>query len=372
MGMAPIPGLQIEGAGPSSAALPSASFTESDLPSALFSAGSSVHSSASVSPESFTHGAARFGRPAGGLATQLSGPGIPGPSTEPVLIGPAPRGRSIGPRTRRGSVRLPSSRYADPYPRASTSGDSLDAHRLTPRPARSLPPANVPLREEDEFPITLPPLLLSRSPSPETSQAMGSGAGWRPRVRSPLGSSHGAGPSGLHLQSFSDLESPFAHQSPGLNIPPPFTLQPPPLWDDPAFSPYNPPGPSSRPGSSYRTSISHTLSRSQAPPPTPFGSGFTTTTSPTSPTALPSLTNLFHEGVAGPHSNVTLAPIRTRFDVVRQAVSPRETTLPQSSPTTRLPPRQGASAAPSGPSRSRGDDELEDWRVVHQPPPPPR
>ena len=369
MSMAPVTGAQTEGAGPSSTGLPPTFLADPDQP-ALPSATSSAPSSASLSPEYFTPTAGRFGRPPGTTVAQLSGPGIPGPSSEPVIIGPAPRGRSVGPRPRRGSIRS-SSRYPDPYPRASVAGEGLEPHRLTPRPTRSLPPASLPLQEDDGFPITLPPLMLSRSPTPDAQSVPGSSTGPHRRVRSPLASgSRVSRHVGRPSQSFGEAESSFALHSPVSHIPPPFTLQPSPLWDDPAFSPFNPPSSSSRPGSSYRPGSSHSLSLSQAhlPSPTHHTPGFTTTT--TSPTALPSLTNLFHEGAAGaPHSDVTLAPIRTRFDVVRQAVSPRETNLPQSSPTTRLPPRPGASAAPPGPSRSRDDDESEDRRDVHQPSP---
>lgn len=347
--MASAPGAQSEGAGPSTAGFPSSSHLDPEPSIALLNAPSSAPSSASLSPEYFTHAEGRFGRPPGGPMPQLSGPGIPGPSTEPIILGPPPRGRSSAPRSRRGSVRSSSSRYPEPYPRASGSSETLDSHRLTPRPARSLPPASMPLRVEDDFPITLPPLMLSRSPSPESHMAAGpSTSTRRRRVRSPL-----------------TQQSPIAH------MPPPFTLQPPPLWDDPAFSPFNPPGPSSRPGSSYRPSSSHSLSLSQGSlaSPTHYNPGLSTT----SPTALPSLTNLFHEGVAGPpHSDVTLAPIRTHLDVVRQAPSPRETTLPQSSPSALFPPpRQGAmdTQPQAGPSRLRDSDEPEERRDVHQPPP---
>ncbi|KAH8105100.1 hypothetical protein BXZ70DRAFT_1004635 [Cristinia sonorae] len=358
MGMQPEPGTQAEGDVHGSASHPTPFLRlEHDHPTGLPSASSSGPSSAGLSPEYFANTTGRFGRHSGGSVAQLSGPGIPGPSNESVLIGPAPRGRSAGPRSRRGSGRSSTSRHPEPYPRASTSTDMLEGQRLAPRHSLSLPPANLPLQnEQEDFSITLPPLLLSRSPSPS---AAGSSSGIHRRVRSPFA------PSSFRSGSF-ETETPFSQSTPIPGVPPPFTLQPSPLWEDPAFSPFNVLPPSSRPGISYRPGTSHLIPRSQSQHPSPihYPTGVSSTTSST-PTALPSLSNLFHEGPATPHPDVTLAPIRTRLDVVRQAVSPQETALPQLSPTTRAP-RQGALVAQSGLSRPHdADDEPEDRRDVH-------
>ncbi|KAI0824395.1 hypothetical protein BC628DRAFT_434198 [Trametes gibbosa] len=169
----------------------------------------------------------------GMVPSQLAGPGIPGSSRRTQFSAGIPSVGSGGWRTHaHGGMHGSSSRPL-------TSGtDAADMYRMTPRPGR---PAG---EQGPEVPLSLPPVMtnIPRSRGPASS---------------PIGSSYPslaslssleAGPSSNARRpaSFDDraraLPQPIidlsAPRQP-LNIPPPFTLQPQPQWDDPAFSPYN-------------------------------------------------------------------------------------------------------------------------------------
>ncbi|EMD36052.1 hypothetical protein CERSUDRAFT_124570 [Gelatoporia subvermispora B] len=208
-------------------------------------------------PEQFGHQVgARAGPP-----TQLSGPGIPGSSGMLEGSYPPPMASAVSPVTMQRSRRSSTSysmvaRDFAPLPsRPSTSGGPSDAYSLRvgvefpqPGPSRLEPPFTLPpLRIDPLRPAaTLPaPATSSRHPSllPRRSlgQVLPSPAAFDLSHRTPASE---------------PVESPFAHH-PTLNIPPPFTLQPRPQWDDPAFSPFSRPSSAvSRPSTSYSGSSS--------------------------------------------------------------------------------------------------------------------
>ncbi|CAL1702891.1 unnamed protein product [Somion occarium] len=208
---------------------------------------------------------------------QLSGPGVPG------------SGVGIPGRTST-SQELTESQF--------TTAQSSDIHRRR-------------RQTEGDFPIVLPPLRIHRSPSPAAQsapvQSLSSGFPAAARL-APLSSAPAVLPSpGVpgEPSSLRPVQSPTAPT----HIPPPFTLEPRPLWDDSVFSPF------SRPHASPyepRSSPTH----------------YQPTSAPIQPTfQLPSLTNLrLHEGSAD--SQVTLPPIRTRGDNVRSASSSTQGALP--------------------------------------------
>ncbi|PCH34906.1 homeobox-domain-containing protein [Wolfiporia cocos MD-104 SS10] len=185
--------------------------------------------------------------------SHLSGPGIPGPGSEPrsqysspvEAQGTQPSQPRLSPLT---SYHPPHSSYSYRSSRPATADQALDMYYTasrSPRPARPLSD-DLTGRQRDP-PIILPPLVLDP-----------------PRSRALPGSSHYGSPSPTSVQHSPTVidprrrwqpsehpESQFAHRPP-LNIPPPFTLQPRPQWDDPAFSPFSRPA-LSRLGSVHST-----------------------------------------------------------------------------------------------------------------------
>ncbi|RPD55245.1 hypothetical protein L226DRAFT_526165 [Lentinus tigrinus ALCF2SS1-7] len=257
--------------------------------------GASAPSSASS--ERFAHSShrdaylaeeyARSGMP----PTQLAGPGIPGSSRratfedQPWRTHPQPFSSS----------------------RPSTSAASLEAselYRLTPRPGR---PAG---EQGPELTLTLPPVMTNVPRSrggPMSSPISPLSAGAYPSLASL--SALEAGTSAQRPRSFDEprrtLPPPnvdFSAPRPVLNIPPPFTLQPQPQWDDPAFSPFS------------RRRSPPALPHGVAPP---FGSS---PTSPFRPEPLPSLSSVIPMSHTAPPMRSPESPIprtRSRFDPVR-------------------------------------------------------
>ncbi|EJF61898.1 hypothetical protein DICSQDRAFT_146704 [Dichomitus squalens LYAD-421 SS1] len=254
----------------------------------------SASASSSVLPEQFSHSHrdpylaedhARSAMP----ATQLAGPGIPGSSRRAQFDDPAWTGRSQGfpPRPSTAAVEIP------------------ESYRLTPRTGR--PPGE----QGPELTLTLPPVATNvpRVHGPASSPMTPLSAGPYPTLASL--SSLESNSSTHRPRSFDDprrtlppANVDFASFRPVLNIPPPFTLQPQPQWDDPAFSPYN-----------RRRSPPSQL-RGAAPP---FGDSPTTMRSPFVPEPLPSISTAIPMAYSGPspgRSPSTTFP-RTRFDPIR-------------------------------------------------------
>ena len=228
--------------------------------------------------------------------SQLSGPGVPG-----------------------SSVSLPGY-AADPFPSrlAEYPAHPSSFELVTSRSSTSREPGEPPFtsrRSElhhrrrqsgGEYPITLPPLRLPRSPSPgaQSAPVQSSGAGF-PITR---GGALSSAPAVLPPPGVPGEQIP-------PYIPPPFTLEPQPLWDDSAFSPFNRPHPSTY---------------DQVPSPTHYQ--HPTSTMPPS-LHLPSLSNLrLQEGNA--ESQITLPPIRSRADTVRSASSTHGPTSGPSAPSS--------------------------------------
>lgn len=169
---------------------------------------------------------------------QLSGPGVPGdmPSSpsSPRAIRSAPYPRpDIRPMSPLGHPSLrPFS--ADDRPRVIPR-----ARAMSPQPRQSIDSALAAL--------TLPPLTFDRPRSYTVSGSSSSGAHalfTRPPVlpqpMAPFPPIEGQGqPSRPRLSSLQS-DSPFAYEAP-IHIPPPFTLQPRPQWDDASFSPFHRP-----------------------------------------------------------------------------------------------------------------------------------
>lgn len=285
-----------------------------------------------------------YGRVAGS-SSQLSGPGVPGASRERPA--PYPMRRDIYPppsailERSRHSSDMPS--FFPPFPpsRPNTAGESLEMHRPTPRP-RSLQTSRR-YSDEMDYPIRLPPLILDPQsptqsllePGSSRSARIGPSAASRP-VLPPIGDRR-------HSLGSQPSDSPFAHEPP--HIPPPFTLQPAPLWDDPSFSPYSRPTSSSRPASSYDFPSQSPTSYLGSPHEyrAPGSSGMI------SSLQLPSLSpqRRLHEGPSGSRSRHFVSPTRTRFDTIRPSIPFTESSLPRLTPP------------PGSPSRPHADDTPE-------------
>ncbi|KAL4248988.1 hypothetical protein ABKN59_006411 [Abortiporus biennis] len=272
-----------------------------------------------------------------GSSAQLSGPGVPGSSTEP------------GYGVRRESL---SFLYSRQERRSSTFSDLLQSHAYSSRtgpaaqePTESLRSPLQPLSrsrhqtEEEEFNITLPPLILDRPQSPSRRNRHSPSHRSHPYARYPPSTANPILPPLGNRRSSnvtSPTESPFAHEVP--RIPPPFTLQPQPLWDDPAFSPFSRPGTSSRPGSSYDFAQSPTYLQ----PPTEYPPA-TGTSSEAGPSrrfssTLPSA-GLSEEITSSSRPRPSIPPIRTRFDTLRPAVPSPERSITGQSPLSGSPSR---------------------------------
>ncbi|KAI0773087.1 hypothetical protein BD413DRAFT_492105 [Trametes elegans] len=240
------------------------------------------------------------------VPSQLAGPGIPGSSRRPQF---ASGSQSMD----RGAWRAhPHSGMPGLSSRPSTSGtETAEMYRMTPRPGR---PAG---ERGPELPLSLPPVMTNvpRAHGPTSSPISGS----YPSLASLSTLEAGAGSSSRAPASFDDRSRAFPQPSVDfsaprhpLNIPPPFTLQPQPQWDDPAFSPYN--------------------TRRRSPPELPQGVAlpFGASSSPTAPgpspfrgESLPSLSSVVPMA-RGPRSPSSLRSPRSptpraRFDPIRSS-----------------------------------------------------
>ncbi|KAI0367079.1 hypothetical protein BV20DRAFT_981532 [Pilatotrama ljubarskyi] len=234
------------------------------------------------------------------VPTQLAGPGIPGSSRRSSHAA-----GSQGMESGAWRAQVPSGMPAFSS-RPSTSGtETAEMYRMTPRPGR---PAG---EQGPGLPLSLPPVMTNvPRPSAPASSPIG---GSYPSLASL--SSLEAGPSSRHLGAFDDRSRAFPQPDidfstprPPLNIPPPFTLQPQPQWDDPAFSPYN----------TRRRSppeLPHAVGR-------PFGAPSPTTHSPFRGEPLPSISTVVPmPAVREPTSlRSPRSPTpRARFDPIRSS-----------------------------------------------------
>lgn len=231
-------------------------------------------------------------------ASQLSGPGVPGSS---VAL-PGYSAEPFASRLAEYPTHSPSS-YEHVTSRPSTSREPVE-------PSFTSRPSELHHRRRQsggEFPITLPPLRLPRSPSPgaQSAPVQSSSAGF-PITR---GGALSSAPAVLPPPGVPG-ESTLTQQVPPY-IPPPFTLEPQPLWDDPAFSPFSRPHPSAY---------------DQVPSPTHYHHP---TSMPPS-LHLPSLTNLRLQE----ESQIILPPIRSRADTVRSTSSTHGPTPGPSAPSS--------------------------------------
>ncbi|KAL7278293.1 hypothetical protein ACG7TL_008269 [Trametes sanguinea] len=235
------------------------------------------------------------------VPTQLAGPGIPGPSRRPSYASTTQSAeggawRSFGPAGMQGGFSS----------RPSTSGtETAEMYRSTPRPSR--PPGE----QGHGLPLTLPPVAtnIPRPHAPVTSPLSGP----YPSLASISSLEAGAGPSSRRSSAYDDRTRVFpqpnvdfsAPRTP-LNIPPPFTLQPQPQWDDPAFSPFNP-----------RRRSPPALPQNVAPP---FSGPSTSPNTPYHGEALPSLSTVVPMGHGPSSLRSPRSPSRAqRFDPIRSS-----------------------------------------------------
>lgn len=233
---------------------------------------------------------ARSGMP----PTQLAGPGIPGSSRRSAFEDQPWRTRPPPFSSSRASMS------------AAAASEAPELYRLTPRPGR---PAG---EQGPELTLTLPPVMTNlprprAGPMSSPISPLSAGAAY-PSLASL--SALEAGTSAQRPPAFDEarrtLPPPnvdFSTPRPVLNIPPPFTMQPQPQWDDPAFSPF---------------------SRRRTPPALPHGVAPPFGSSPTAPQPLPSLSSVVpmaHAAVPmqqhSPESPLPLPRTRSRFDPVR-------------------------------------------------------
>ena len=187
---------------------------------------------------------------------QLSGPGIPGspPSVprSPRSIRSAPYARHHPPPVAGSSafrpeglpMHRPGHSFPAPYPLPSTRPYTADD---SSRSLRTLArPSSPPVRHPVDFDLRLPPLRLPRgrsrthgshdfdddNESPVSRQFAAMREPAPALALPPI-----AGPSTARPHT---ADSPFAFD-PSVRIPPPFTLQPRPQWDDASFSPFSRP-----------------------------------------------------------------------------------------------------------------------------------
>lgn len=187
-----------------------------------------------------------------GFPPQLSGPGIPGSppaaSLSPRSIRSAPYTRHQPPPVAGSSALRPeflpmhrhSLSYPAPYPSASTRPYTADD---TARSLRTLTrPTSPPVRDPVDFDVRLPPLRLNRPRSRTFAGPEFSVEPARPYTDAPrdVALPPLAGSSRARAPPPPPSDSPFAYEPP-LRLPPPFTLQPRPQWDDASFSPFSRP-----------------------------------------------------------------------------------------------------------------------------------
>ncbi len=159
--------------------------------------------------------------------SQLAGPGIPGSSRRPAHDDPLWTARSQAFSSR------PS----------TAATETPEMFRLTPRPGR---PAG---EQGPALTLTLPPVMtnLPRSRGPASGPTSPPSAGTPYPTLASISALEAGAAAAAHRPSAMDdrrraLPSPnvdFSNPRSTLNIPPPFTLQPQPQWDDPAFSPFS-------------------------------------------------------------------------------------------------------------------------------------
>ncbi|EPS94839.1 hypothetical protein FOMPIDRAFT_1062989 [Fomitopsis schrenkii] len=255
--------------------------------------------------------------PRSGSLSQLSGPGIPGPSS---AVPP----HSALPTEARGTLPFPEAQRGMPaYPGSSPvhllsplnpfgSDDAPRTQHASAGGSRRF--SDVPMMLQR---LTLPPIVDPR----QDVMGHSSSSRFPPPLHSfsPPSTSAVGARRGSYAQE--QAEPPFAHLPP-LNIPPPFTLEPRPQWDDPAFSPFSRPGSSSR---SYALppSINFTLPPMEA---------MTTRSSET----LPPILSRRVEGVDVPHRVSTPLPLRrTRLEHSRSRERPSRSVTPRAGPSTR-------------------------------------
>ncbi|CCL98024.1 uncharacterized protein FIBRA_00017 [Fibroporia radiculosa] len=175
--------------------------------------------------------------------SQLSGPGIPGPSS-------AIRAHPTLPREARDSTasqeRLASSMSFLPMgptslrpsrPLAADEAAAEGYRAQAGHPPRSRLLSDDLGAQQPDFPITLAPILMEdnlRPPNIGPHHAASPRFAASPTPDLSMGDPH-------RLPQASYLSEPTFVQRPLLNIPPPFTLQPRPQWDDLAFSPFSRP-----------------------------------------------------------------------------------------------------------------------------------
>ncbi|KZT66281.1 homeobox-domain-containing protein [Daedalea quercina L-15889] len=257
--------------------------------------------------------------PRSGTLPQLSGPGIPGPSSTglPHLSLPSePRGTLPYSEAQRG---IPASSPVQLFPPPSPFGvdDPSREHPASAGGSRRF-------SDEPRMPqrITLPPIVVD-----PREGILGSTSRYPPPLQlHPVSPSHLAPPAvGLRRISYGQeqAEVPFAHLPP-LNIPPPFTMEPRPQWDDPAFSPFSRPGSSSRRPSSYAIPPSTNF-------PIPPVEAMTTRPSETLPPILPRHV----ERVDDPHVLSMPHSLRTRPDYSRLEEHPSRATTPRAGTRSR-------------------------------------
>ncbi|PIL34641.1 transcription factor [Ganoderma sinense ZZ0214-1] len=252
-----------------------------------------------------------YGR-VGAPSAQLAGPGIPGSSRRGLLDDPA--------------WRRPAQGFPGP-PSASASASAMEPpemYRATARPGR--PPGE----QGPALTLSLPPVLATRidtrrggpGSSPVTPLSASAGAGPYPTLASlsaleSSASAHRTRASDEMRRTFPPANVDFSGpRGPPLNIPPPFTLQPRPLWDDPAFSPYN-------------------RGRRSSPPTPSFGESPTALHSPFGVEPLPSISAVVPLPVPVPMA----APAGPSPGARRQTLSTTSTTTlhdpdPDPDPTT--------------------------------------
>ncbi|KAI0690368.1 hypothetical protein BC835DRAFT_1365034 [Cytidiella melzeri] len=221
-----------------------------------------------------------------GITSQLSGPGIPGPHTGPsspeslLSAAHAPH-EAIRPRTSHTSANAPR--------RQTTTRPWTSERREQPYTVPQLPSSVH--RHSTDFALRLPPLRLSRPRSRTFAEHSAS-------HMTPISAYAEASSPQAHLPPIQS-DSPFIYEAPS-RLPPPFTLQPQPQWDDPSFSPYSRPAP--------HTSIRHPTAPYEAvvlPPPSAHEASLTLAPA-RFPTVIPTPSAPSPHSLPGPSSPLRL------------------------------------------------------------------
>ncbi|EIW52548.1 uncharacterized protein TRAVEDRAFT_67138 [Trametes versicolor FP-101664 SS1] len=235
------------------------------------------------------------------VPSQLAGPGIPGSSRRPQYAMGGQGAEGGGWRAHA------QARMQGFSSRPSTSGtETAEMYRTTPRPGR---PAG---EQGPGLPLSLPSVItnIPRGHGPASSPIGGSYPSLASLSSLEAGPSSGSRFPGALDDRARTLPQPivdFSAPRQPLNIPPPFTLQPQPQWDDPAFSPYN-----------TRRRSPPALPHGVAPP---FGAPSPTATSPFRGEPLPSISTVVPMGPRSPSSlRSPRSPTpRARFDPIRSS-----------------------------------------------------